>query len=572
MKKKGFTLIELLAVIIILAVIALIATPVVLNVVENARKSAFQQSANGYYDAARYLYDELYLKNERQDVTFTFNDGEQTSSNSEYTLKAKGEVPKGGIVYLSEDGYISVAIHNGKYCASTKGVGTVKITEDIDNCLLEGNYTDNSGANVPELVDNLIPVVYKDGTWEVAATYEKWYDYDKKEWANAVILENGISKNVGDSLDIETEVAQMYVWIPRYEYSIPEHNLGRTDSDIHAIDIKFVDTTKTQANVDSGYNMHPGFKFGEKEVSGLWVGKFETTGENKDSQTEFTCTDENCTQKVTIKPSYRAGYGKVASQFYATRSIEKQYGLNNVDTHMAKYTEWTAISYLTNSIYGRCSDATHCTEVTINNSGGYNASKHWEGGYTGNAGNSISDTTYGIEIYNAYNTTQGMTASTTGNITGVYDMSGGMCEYVMGVATNISELMELLGYFLDRSGFSTTEGLGTEDLANLPDSKYYDSFKLAGIESCSYDDLIGVNGVDGDYRGIYRELLLSSDGTENATWYGDSPYSISAGNNGTWYNMGGIACEGVIAGVFNSFAQFGEIDSGEGSRVVLTVE
>ena len=38
--KKAFTLIELLAVIIILAVIALIATPVVLNVVDNARKEA----------------------------------------------------------------------------------------------------------------------------------------------------------------------------------------------------------------------------------------------------------------------------------------------------------------------------------------------------------------------------------------------------------------------------------------------------------------------------------------------------------------------------------------------------
>ncbi len=40
MKKNGFTLIELLAVIIILAVVALIATPIVLNVVDDARKSA----------------------------------------------------------------------------------------------------------------------------------------------------------------------------------------------------------------------------------------------------------------------------------------------------------------------------------------------------------------------------------------------------------------------------------------------------------------------------------------------------------------------------------------------------
>jgi len=135
MKKKGFTLIELLAVIIILAVIALIATPVILNVVENARKSAFQSSANGYYDAARYLYDELYLNNARQDLTFTFSDGEQTSSNENYKLQVKGETPKGGIVYLAEDGQIMVSIHNGKYCATTDGTGKVNVSKDIENCV-----------------------------------------------------------------------------------------------------------------------------------------------------------------------------------------------------------------------------------------------------------------------------------------------------------------------------------------------------------------------------------------------------------------------------------------------------
>lgn len=56
--KKGFTLIELLAVIIILAVIALIATPVVLNVVDNAKKQAAVNSAYGIIDAAKYVYTE----------------------------------------------------------------------------------------------------------------------------------------------------------------------------------------------------------------------------------------------------------------------------------------------------------------------------------------------------------------------------------------------------------------------------------------------------------------------------------------------------------------------------------
>ena len=48
---KGFTLIELLAVIVILAIIALIATPIILNVIDTARKGAKESSALGYVDA-----------------------------------------------------------------------------------------------------------------------------------------------------------------------------------------------------------------------------------------------------------------------------------------------------------------------------------------------------------------------------------------------------------------------------------------------------------------------------------------------------------------------------------------
>ena len=39
--KKGFTLIELLAIIVILAIIAVITTPIILNIIENAKKGAF---------------------------------------------------------------------------------------------------------------------------------------------------------------------------------------------------------------------------------------------------------------------------------------------------------------------------------------------------------------------------------------------------------------------------------------------------------------------------------------------------------------------------------------------------
>ena len=69
--KRGFTLIELLAVIIILAIVALIATPIILDVVEDARKSAGLSEANMIYSGinnycatedVKYQLDNSYTK------------------------------------------------------------------------------------------------------------------------------------------------------------------------------------------------------------------------------------------------------------------------------------------------------------------------------------------------------------------------------------------------------------------------------------------------------------------------------------------------------------------------------
>ena len=49
--KRGFTLVVLLAVIVILAIIALVATPLIFNIIDNSRKSAAKSSAFGYVDA-----------------------------------------------------------------------------------------------------------------------------------------------------------------------------------------------------------------------------------------------------------------------------------------------------------------------------------------------------------------------------------------------------------------------------------------------------------------------------------------------------------------------------------------
>lgn len=56
MKNKGFTLIELLAVIVILAIIALIATPIILGIINDARESAKERSAEMVFTGVQYAY------------------------------------------------------------------------------------------------------------------------------------------------------------------------------------------------------------------------------------------------------------------------------------------------------------------------------------------------------------------------------------------------------------------------------------------------------------------------------------------------------------------------------------
>ncbi len=112
MKRRGFTLIELLAVIVILAVIALITTPIVLSILTKVRKSAFQDSAYGIMEAAKSYFAESILdENNPVDTVFSFEEGVTNE------LSYSGSKPKGGILTLSKSGEIGLAIHNNEWCA-----------------------------------------------------------------------------------------------------------------------------------------------------------------------------------------------------------------------------------------------------------------------------------------------------------------------------------------------------------------------------------------------------------------------------------------------------------------------
>ena len=136
MKNKGFTLIELLAVIVILAIIALIATPIVLNIIKDAKESSTLRSADFYIDA---LENEIMLENTKQGGSFNpnvceINKGKVLCDEKEINLKVNGEIPTSGSITFEEGKVIKVDLTypSGNVILNNKGelvLGDVNIPE-----------------------------------------------------------------------------------------------------------------------------------------------------------------------------------------------------------------------------------------------------------------------------------------------------------------------------------------------------------------------------------------------------------------------------------------------------------
>ena len=184
---------------------------------------------------------------------------------------------------------------------------------------------------------------------------------------------------------------------------------------------------------------------------------------------------------------------------------------SEVDTHMSKNNEWGAVAYLTHSIYGRCTSSTNCTEVGINNNSSYITGYGAPAGSDENIANGTYDTTLGKD------------ASTTKNIYGIYDMSGGSFEFVMGVYNKT----------IRYSGFSS-----------LPDERYYNNYTTTS----------------------YKGHALN----ETAGWYSD--IVIFVDSSFPWVMRGGSYFDSANAGVFSFYYDIGYSSSGYSSRLVISNE
>ena len=386
---------------------------------------------------------------------------------------------------------------------------------------------DTSNANAPVLASNMIPVYY-DATakvWKKADTSNKkfenrWYNYDNHMWANAVTVTSTnrttyLNAKVGTEIPM-TDINTMWVWIPRFNAATPSNYNGGTKALPNAIDVTFVKPNETALDA---------FTFGTKQLSGFWYGKFElshTTLVSNTTANNLGCTNETCTNanNILIKPSVTIlRYNNISNFFFASRSMEQtgnSFGFvsTEVDTHMSKNNEWGAVAYLTQSIYGRCTNSTLCVEIGINNNSTYKT------GYGAAPGTSSTSSTT-----NTYDTNLGMKASTTGNIYGIYDMAGGLFEYVMGVYNKTT----------GNSGFTTT---------TFPNEKYYNNYTAT----------------------TYQGHAL----TETQGWYNDI-YSF-VGSSFPWFVRGATVANVDNNGIFSAYGNDGGSNGYRPTRFTLTNE
>ncbi len=519
-KNKGFTLIELLAVIVILVIIAVIATPIITGIIEDSKKESFKRSAEGVVEATKF---DIADKMTDSGYTYTLSDGKIVNLNE--NVKISNSKGMNGSIKYNKDGEVSYAIYNDKWCVIKKG-NDVSLSNDIDKCSLDNIYKEEIlNGTYPVLDEKMIAITYTEaGIPKVADKSSEWYSYASKKWANAVVLVNNPSKtyNVGDEIE-ESDIAAYFVWIPRYEYTLKgDFGVnGESKANPGYVDIRFTNLSEESSGTASytgenptNYRTQDAFKFGEEKLSGIWVGKFETTGS---------------ADNPTIKPGITSlRYQNVSTQFETAKKI----GINNslsLETSMMKNSEWNAVAILSQSIYGRCPSDSTCPEVSINNSSDF---------ITGSSGG--SPTASNSSASYAYNTSEGQTASTTMNITGVYDMNGLAAEWVMGVLLD-SDGKPRSGYSEEyNSGYNgKLYNGGTEiektDGKTLPESKYYDSFTITG-ENTEVDLTTGCNG--GKCYGT----------VEFGGWYGD--YSGSIGPAYPWLYRGGSCGRGAGAGLW----------------------
>ena len=434
--------------------------------------------------------------------TFTY------PANTHVTIAGSGSYPwvaSGATNNTVYDNKIGTGI---TYNTSTQKYDLVSPTSSVISSSTIGKYV------CPTITQTSCTTAYKVTAASTSITKVDEYSSSTATGTRADYL----NAEVGTEIK-EEDILAYYVWIPRYKYQL--FNVDSTTIDPIEIQIKFEYGTpnKSSGTANGEWLTHPAFTLETDELEGIWVGKFSTTGSAETPTIKPNIgmlTNQNVSTQFTT------------SQKFGTTTYLTSTGVSEVDAHMMKNIEWGAVAYLKQSKYGLGT-----TDIGLNN---YKSSPYLTG--CGSTSGSAYSTTC-----NAYNTTDGMLASTTGNITGIYDMSAYTGTYVMGVMQdNTGTNTPMSGYSSSsNSGFTGkvyASGNFTEySGVSFPNSKYYDLYSYGTPES------------------NYPRRILGDATGEVHGWYGDFANFVGSGD--PWFIRGGYSDDPAGAGVFTFYGNDG---------------
>ena len=427
----------------------------------------------------------------------------------------------------------------------------------------------------PVIKDGLIPVIIEDnGVVKKADVNQEWYSYTNKRWANAVILNDESKTYQNGEVIPENNIESYFVWIPRFKYKIfndgKYEGLTKVENRAQEIEVVFESNSviESKGTGVGSWLTHPAFT--AFDTNGMWVGKFETGYKGSTDKTSAQ-KNENAPESVQIKPNVNSWRNiQVVNAYFTSYDYKRDY-----NSHMMKNTEWGAVAYLQHSKYGSMSSVrinNHSNYVT-----GYAATKEPTCGYTGtNEECNRWGTTE--DITKPWNTSVGYLGSTTGNISGVYDMSGGSWEYVMGVLLDQNGKPMSGRNSKYNSGFNGTLGCPTCDsdtsgltslTTGIPfpsDTRYYDTYAY-GEDSKNYPHRI-LGDATGE-MGPFANVTYNSRDRRIGSWYQDESYFIT--NLVPWFFRGGSSGYGLGSGIFYFTYENGSLYGGVSFRVVLSM-
>ena len=279
----------------------------------------------------------------------------------------------------------------------------------------------------------------------------------------------------------------------------------------------------------------------------------ETTDNGKTwTNTELTSSTGNkaigATVRAVSKPSqYSWNYINITNCFnnslnYSTLQT------TGANSHLMKNSEWGAVAYLTQSRYGRNSH-----EISINL---YN--KNDTTILTGVGGSSAD---------NKYNTKNGMNASTTGNLYGIYDLNGGNWEYTSVLYSKYTSKNSTALYTNTANGKYSKDEENSQIPANS--SKYVTIYP---IDTTITEDDGSINMHYPKWSEIYGDAIFetSSQCGSNTAWYGDRADEDSTSQG--FCVRGGAYWNGPQTGIFAFDDSYGWAYQVCSYRVVLVCE